>query len=269
MNSQETQEAFKQAIYKSRLNRQNRLEINTGLNFLLSISGWRRGTVNVILGTTSSGKSTLVRSVIADALSKNSKVRISCFLSEETSGEYSLELFKAFRNTSFEKRIDFYSEQDCENETESASQLSTAFADGNEIIIYDNITTSNLYNSKTPQEQGTFTNRLKQAAKKTNKALIVIAHTNNVEKMAGKLVNSSDIRGSKNLSNIAEFFFINHQVSANENLYNYLQIEKHRGQDPSGKFFMLRYDKKTNIYKTDLKVTFSDFKEMYKQRDKL
>lgn len=260
---------FKKAVYQSRLDRQSRLEINTGLNFLLNVSGWRRGSVSIILGTTSSGKSTIVRTIISDILAKNSKTKISCFLSEETSGEYSLELFKAFNNTSFEKRIDFYSEQECIDENESASLLSKAFEDGNEILIYDNITTSDLYNTKTPQEQSKFSNNLKRAANKTNKALICVAHTNNVDKIAGKLVNSSDIRGSKNLPNIAEFFFINHQISASENLYNYIQIEKHRGQSPANKFFMMMFDRKRNIFSSDLAVKFDKFKEMHKTRDKI
>lgn len=260
---------FQKAIYENKLKRQNRVEIRTCLSFLLSVNGLRRSSVAVVLGNTSSGKSTLVRSIIADVLTNNKTTKVSCFLSEETVSEYKTELFKAFKNTEFSDRMFFYSEQDFDSEIDKANSLTKAFSDPAEVLIYDNITTSSLYSSKTPQDQTDFSNRLKAIAKKTNKALICVAHTNHTEKNGSKLVSSSDVRGSKNISNIAEFFFINHQFSIGESSLNFVEIEKHRGQSPEGKFFQLGFNRDTNLYESDFPISFQSFKECYKTRNKI
>lgn len=265
----EIKKRLKKALYEGRIKRQNRLEINTAFNFLLNINGWRKGALTIVLGTTSSGKSTLMRSIIVDLLEKNKRARVTCYLSEETEAELFLELYKYFNSVDFEERVSVVSENDCLDEKNMAGQLEKCFLDDSHVLIFDNITTSKLYNSKTPQEQSDFANNLKIMAKRNNKALICVAHTNNVEKMAGKMISSSDIRGSKNISNLAEFFFINYQISSKENLYNYIHIEKHRSQSPEDKIFMLRYDKNRNIFKDDIAVGFEKFKELWKLRDKL
>lgn len=265
----ELRKEFTKAIYIANLQRQDRLEISSRLQFLLSVNGLRQSYTTIVLGNTSSGKSTLVRSIIADILENNDTTHISCFLSEETSSEYRLELFKAFKTVDFADRMKFYSEQDCQDDDEKMLMLYNAFADSSEVLIFDNITTSALYASKTPQDQTAFSNLLKTATKRTNKALVCVAHTNNVEKNGMKLINTGDVRGSKNISNIAEFFFINHQFSCGESLLNYVQIEKHRGQSPDNSIFQLGYKKSRNLYTSDFPVSFLQFKEIYKTRNKL
>lgn len=268
-NNKELRKQFIEAIYKANIKRQERVEIATRLQFLLAVNGLRQSFVSVLLGNTSSGKSTLVRSVVADILENNERIKISCFLSEETCMEYKLELYKAFNSADFDDRMTFYSEQDCNTEEEKGKLLSEAFSDKSEVLIFDNITTSSLYSSKNPQQQTDFANQLKAATKKTNKALICVAHTNNVEKNGAKLVGTGDVRGSKNISNIAEFFFINHQFTMGETRLNYIQIEKHRGQSPESEMFQLAFNKKRNVYSGDFPISFSQFKEVYKARNKI
>lgn len=260
---------FSEAIYKANIKRQARVEINTRLQFLMSVSGLKQSFVTVLLGNTSSGKSTLIRSVIADILENNDKTKVSCFLSEETCMEYKLELFKAFNTSDFSDRMAFYSEQDCRTDEEKKLMLYDAFSDSSEVLIFDNITTSALYASKTPQDQTDFSNLLKSATKRTNKALVCVAHTNNVEKNGARLVGTGDVRGSKNISNIAEFFFINHQITISDSRLNFIQIEKHRGQSPESDIFQLVFNKKRNLYTTDLPISFSNFKDIYKTRNKI
>lgn len=259
---------LRSAIYESRLRRANRMEIKSSLSFLVNINGWRPGCVHVLLGTTSSGKSTLVRSIIHDILTNNDAVKISLFLSEESSDEYSLELYKAFRNLDFKKRVNIYSEQDVLDKNKSSQLLEKAFSDDSQLVVYDNLTTSMVYGEKY-EDQSTMAIKLKTATKKSNKAFIAIAHTNNVHKNSRDLIDSGSIRGSKTISNIAEFFFINHQISSDGNLYNFIQIEKHRNQNPEEKFFRLNYDGKKSLFKNCVPVSFKDFKELWKIRDKL
>lgn len=257
--------SLKIAAYKNSLLQKNRLDFNSNYNFLTSINGWRKGKVHVVLGTTSSGKSTLVRSIIWDLIQSNKLPNVACFLSEESTRDYSLELYEAFRSLEFEDRVLFFSEQGTQDKVE---ELNKAFKSDSNVLIYDNVTTSLLYGEKFEQ-QSTFALRLKDAAAATNKAVIIIAHTNNVHRNSRDLIDSGHLRGSKTLANIAEFFFINHQLSAKGNLYNFIQIEKHRGQKPDSKIFRMLYDEERNIYGRDVVNSFDDFKEMWKLRDKL
>lgn len=259
---------FKKALLENRLARNDQMEIKTSLSFLTNVNGWRKGCVHVVLGTTSSGKSTLVRSIIHDILANNDKVNVSLFLSEETSDDYSLELYRAFRNLNYQDRVNFYSEQDTLDLNKSRALLEEAFSDNSEVIIYDNLTTSMVYGEKY-EGQSECAIKLKTATKKSNKAFVAIAHTNNVIKNSRDLIDSGSVRGSKTISNIAEFFFINHQISCDDNLFNFIQIEKHRNQRPENKFFRLNYDNKKSIFKNCTPVSFNDFKELWKLRDKL
>lgn len=263
-------DTFKKALYENRLARQQTVEIKSGYNFLNQLNGFKRGSVSVVLGTTSSGKSTFMRSIILDALRKNKFIRIACYLSEETIGEYSLEIFKATRGVEFEERVKIYSEQDCRSDEEKAGLLKKAFTEKSDLLIFDNVTTSALYDGQSPQHQSKFSNKMKAYAKETSKALICVAHTSgSVGKRMNTMITSSDIRGSKSLGNIAEFFYIIHQMETAGRLMNYVQIEKHRGQSPDNKFFILNYDRVKNIYGSDTEVTFVKFKEGFKGRDKL
>jgi len=259
---------LKKAVYENKQARRNRLEIGTKFNFLLNINGWRLGKVHVLLGTTSSGKSTLMRSIISDVIENNNIPKVSCFLSEETSEDYKLELYQGFKNLDFESRVDFYSEQDASSESARVQLLEQAFESESKILIYDNLTTSSIYGEDF-QKQSTFITNLKRAAIKTNKALILVAHTNNVHRNGRELIDSGHVRGSKTVANIAEFFFVNHQISVDTNIYNFIQIEKHRGQEPESKLFRLDYAKGKRLYVTDRAQSFSDFKELWKMRDKL
>jgi KaiC/GvpD/RAD55 family RecA-like ATPase len=261
----ELREKLEIAAYENGLLERGRSYFNTSFGFLENVNGWRKGKVHVILGTTSSGKSTFVRSIIWDLIKNNKLPNVACFLSEETISDYSLEIYEAFRNLDFKKRISFFSEQDASNKAE---QLDKAFKSDAHVLVYDNITTSMLYGEKFDQ-QGAFALKLKEAAHRTNKAVIVIAHTNNVHRNSRDLIDSTHLRGSKTLAMIAEFFFINHQLNVKGNLYNFIQIEKHRGQRPSDKIFRLDYDAKRNIFKKDVVNSFDDFKELWKIRDKL
>lgn len=256
------------AIFKNRLARRNSIQINTDFEFLLNINGWRKGKVHVVLGTTSSGKSTLIRSIIWDIIKNNSLPKIACFLSEETCEDYQLELFEGFGSLGFKERVMFFSEQDVETNEQRRIILTNAFQSDCEVLIFDNLTTSAIY-GEDYSKQSEFVGRLKNLAVKTNKALILVAHTNNVHRNSRELIDSSHVRGSKTVSNIAEFFFINHQISIDSNMYNFIQIEKHRGQSPESKIFRLDYSDDKRLYTKDRAQRFANFKELWKMRDKL
>ena len=261
---------FRIALLENQLLRQQTVEIKSSFNFLNQVNGLKPGSVSVVLGTTSSGKSTFMRSIIINTLNRNRFKKIVCYLSEETVSEYTLELFKATRGVDFQDRLKIYSEQDCKTDQEKSAMMRKAFEEDADIIIFDNITTSALYDGRTPQHQSKFSNRLKSYAKKTSKALLCVAHTDgSVSKRMDRMISSSNIRGSKSLSNIAEFFYIIHQMDSGGYLHSYLQIEKHRGQNPDSKLFMMNYNRDKNIYTSDMETSFDSFKKTFKERDAL
>ena len=61
--------------------------------FLLSHNGWRNGKVHTFLGVSHGGKSTLVRTLVIDALCAKKKVGL--VLSEETKVDFLVEFFYA------------------------------------------------------------------------------------------------------------------------------------------------------------------------------
>lgn len=111
---------------------------------------------------------------------------------------------------------------------------------------------------------------LKKFASVKDIPLIIICHTGaQVTTNYNGLIEMNDIRGSKTIVNLSEFFYIMQTFNIGEKRFNTLRITKHRGQEVKNTMFMLYYYAKSRIFAKDEVVDFGKFKELFKQRNKL
>ena len=92
--------------YRDRLN----FHFSTRLSFLDEHKGLRKCCMHTILGRASGGKSTLVRTVIADLVENNPDIKISLWLSEESEMDYLANLWALEKDISKFKNLRVKSE---------------------------------------------------------------------------------------------------------------------------------------------------------------
>lgn len=246
------------------------VHFHSGLGFLNSHNGLRRGSMHLILGTTGGGKSTLVRTLIRDLIfNPKNNLQLGVWLSEETVEDYKRQVAygmpahdrllstcafseleaKASKKITFFEWLDFYKP---------------------DVLIFDNITTSEMYNDLSAKEQGAFAAKLKELTTKYNMATILIAHTDaKATDSMGRLINLTDIRGSKNLPNLVEFAYILQRFEIEESFFPTIRVVKHRSQELLHSLYSLHYDPRLRSFKGDLPIDFKKFKEMYGKRNRL
>ena len=132
----------------------------TNMPFLLVHNGYRPKNIHMIMGTAGGGKSTLVRTCMIDILAKNKNAKIGVVLSEETRDELIGEFLDAIGKIpdSF-KRLFILEELFSDSETtEDLLKEISLFVEqeGIDILFYDNITTSEIYEHCTPRQQYSF-----------------------------------------------------------------------------------------------------------------
>ena len=247
----------------------NEVHFYSRFKFINAHNGFRRGKMHVILGNPSSGKSTLTRSLMADAAS-NEGVKILLHLSEETEIDYKTEIAKlgrvgdALANVDIVSELGYYKKSQC-----VLTDLEKLIKENEyDIVFLDNITTSATYKEYLQQEA---TQRiLKQIAIDWNIALIVVAHTGKeINSSTNRLINVNDVRGSRSLANLAEFWYTLQNFVESENIHPTVHLEKHRGYNPGCKFYYLNYNPKYMSYTGDNELNFEAFNELYKSRNRL
>jgi len=243
----------------------------SSLSFLNAHNGLRKGSVHLVIGTASGGKSTLVRTLIRDLLFKkeNLKHSISVWLSEETCKEYKTQLMYGMPVSEELKRGALISEE------EHSQESFDFFLDHQKIInpsvlIYDNMTTSRFYDGQTPAQQRSVFSKLKAITKELNCATIVIAHTGaEVSDGMDRLIVPNDIRGAKSPVNGTEFLYILQRFKDESGqFYPTVRTTKHRGQDLVHDLYFLHYMKELRAFVKDSPLEFSKFKELYASRQK-
>ena len=138
------------------------------------------------------------------------------------------------------------------------------------IIFYDNITTSEFYCDIHPSEQSTFIWELKELISKVKKPLILVAHTaSEISENTPRFISITDIRGSKTIANLVQFYYILQRFSIEDAFYPTLRILKHRGQTVKDTMYYLYYSKEKNIYYKDKKIDFNAIKEAFRSRNVL
>jgi len=252
---------------------QRTVEIGSSMGFLNAHNGLRRGSVHVLIGTSGGGKSTLVRSIVRDFLfhPSNQDLGIAILLSEETCREYKAQLVFGLESLEPLKRGALLSEEDNQNEDfdyflEQSSILAP------DLLIYDNLTTSRFYEGASIKEQKEMFTKIKTFTKKNNCATVVVAHTRaDVNDGMDRLINMNDIRGSKSIPNMAEFFYILQRFKDGDtdHFYPTIRTVKHRGQELLESMYLLNYDKRFRAYMSDKPLNWAQLVEYHKKRQRL
>tara|TARA_Y100001937_G_scaffold13127_1_gene17141 strand:+ start:6908 stop:7756 length:849 start_codon:yes stop_codon:yes gene_type:complete len=248
--------------------------------FLRAHNGLRKGNLHVMMGSSHSGKSTLVRSLLLDALDNNPDKTVLLFLSEESTDDFLKEFAETgLRDEKMLQRLHVISALDGKNI--SLYELKFMIKEIEpDLFFFDNLTTSDLYADCTPKEQTRLCNELKNLAKEIMIPFFLIVHTGKeiMDNMT-RLIEMNDVRGSKSIVNIAEFFYIAQSFHTSE-IQRYSRkevsridpticIKKHRGENVTERLFYMNYCHKKRIYVSDKELEFSAFKEMFKNRNRL
>lgn len=261
---------LKQKLMEAKLRRNGESDFFTSLHFLDQHNGLRRGKLHILLGTAGGGKSTLTRTIVLDVLKNNKKAKVSTWLSEESVADYELEFFKSTGSVNNLDNASIKSEINLTDAREANEGFNNFLQEDSDVMIFDNITTSSLYDGKKVPEQTSFLKSMKAYANKTNAAVVLILHTSsNISRLHGHLITANDVRGARTVTNLAEFFYIVQGVSVSDKMTQFIFLDKHRGQSPESKIYMLTYDERKKYYSRDQPIKFEAFSEMFKERDKV
>lgn len=251
----------------------NNVEIKSCFNFLKSHNGLRPGKLHLAIGTTGSGKSTLVRALVLDILKNNPEQSLVLYLSEENEEDLRDEFSQA--NVTFEKPVNLFVLSEDQHANASASDLLNLIENKVKtskatVLIFDNITTSLAYNDQSPSDQFKFISKIKTLTKKLNIATLLIAHTNSqTSDNSNQLIKETDIRGSKSIVNLVEFLYIIQRFQIKEFYFTAIRIIKHRGQNITASVFRLVYQKAIRSFENDKEINFETFKEAFRERNHL
>ena len=252
--------------------------------FLNAHKGHRPGNLHLYLGVAHGGKSTLIRSLILDALKRvDTDKKILVWLSEETENDFLIEFSMALRG--FEqkdaeiifKKLIVHSELSFSKhfKNEPIKRKFEYFKDAVsrddvDIIFYDNITTSCFYMDQKIDVQSFFIKEVKEIVGDINKPLIFVAHTGaEVTENSHRLINMNDIRGCKSIVNVVQYCYILQRFHIGEFYFPTLRITKHRGQSVENKMYYITFDKEKNLYVQDRHLEFEEMKDNFKRRNVL
>ena len=243
----------------------------SNFKFLQEHNGLRPSNLHLILGSTHIGKSTLVRSILADLARYNSDyTRCLVWLSEESVKDFTLEFSCIGIPKELIENIRVISEQDIGLSERETAQIFQAEASKSSIVIFDNITTSCFYMDKKVEVQSSVATFLKHLVNKVNIPIILVAHTRTgISEGHSFLIEPEDIRGCRSIVNLIEFCYVLQAVRADDKFYPFLRICKNRGQEVSSRLFLLKYNLESRIYSHDKAVSFDFFKDIFKERNKL
>jgi GTPase SAR1 family protein len=247
----------------------NKIFFETKLNFLKCHRGIRPNKMHLLIAPTHAGKSTLVRSLLCDYVFRNKDAKVLLILSEETRQDFLTEFSNTVPVHDVLSNIRVLSEQDwsdtpIEEFEKNINEHINYF--GIDLVLFDNITTSKLYNDRSVKEQSAVSTWLKNLTKRTT--MFLVAHSLGSD-FNNRLLDENDIRGSKTITNLTEFLYILQPVYVGDKIYQFINIKKHRGQEVINKFYQLRYDKHLKAFDTDKAVNFEAIAEIFKQRNQL
>lgn len=236
--------------------------------FLNETYGVRPASFTGLMGTAGSGKSTLLKSIISDCAKSGP---VTCYLTEEKSEDYEMHLHAIgadLSNVSFieENEVAF---NGMDSDQAIAFLLESFFMTESELIFFDNITTSILYEKFGYTGQCKLISALRNFCNNSAKTIFYVAHTKKGSDNNGhRLFTGDDIRGSYQAFQQSEYFYILQPVNVKDRIFPIVQIAKHRFHDDIGsKFYLLGYYEKQ--YKSDMKIDFEKIKEIFKNRNQL
>lgn len=249
--------------------------------FLKAINGIRPGVLHALMGLSSSGKSTLVKSVVADTIKG---CRVLLWLSEEEAAFYSKGIIEAYIGNDLQqnkKNIVWFEEsnesnqEDIERVKRNPAKAADYIIDviiqsGCQVVFFDNITTSELYQEFSPQVQSTIIGKIRSFCGKSGVAFFFLTHTSkNVNIYLNRLLTNEDVQGSSGVAKKAEVFFILQTFEIASSKVSFINISKSRPIEGGvkNKFFNLKFS--VNKYIGDKACEFSVLNESFRLRNKL
>lgn len=250
----------------------------TSLKFLNEHNGIRPGKVHLLIASSGSGKSALMRKIIKDTIKSS---RCLVWLSEESDDEFS-ETFTRQDVTNKEniRIIDESSvthddKRDLFNKFKMAC-IGSFDGQGAEVVFFDNITTSEMLPSRIDDVSRfhiEIVNFFKDTLRSdTPMALWVIAHTKKEipQRNYHKLLSIEDIRGAQTICNRVQHAYTLQLFSdSSGRFYSIIKTHKQRGYDMSSKFYSLIYNPLMKTFQNDVEVPFSYVKGCFDNREKL
>lgn len=259
---------------KAYKNQSERKLFTSGQSFLAQHNGWRPGCLHTFIAVAGGGKSTLMRTLLSDAVKNYTKPNKICvWLSEESRAEFATELLRS--DMTHEQQSKFYVFSELENpERVKTVELAISYFEEAckefDIVFFDNITTSSMYMDKTTSTQSAIATRLKIIASKNNMVLVLYAHTKAEITEGNKgIIDQNDIRGSKTIVNVSHFFYVLQRFICGESIFPTIKIIKHRGQEVEQRLYALSYEKSVRMYTLSYPLSFEELKELHKKRNVL
>lgn len=244
--------------------------LKSRFGFLSCHDGLKLSKMHLLLAPTHSGKSTLIRTLIVDAMLMNPNHKFMVWLTEETKEEFLKELKKCFPIGQIdESKLRVFSQQNYINYSDDeVIKFIDECVEHNytDFLFVDNITTTTVYEGKKPATQSDIANWFKMISKKIG--LFLVAHTNGND-FNNTLLDETSIRGSKTITNLTEFLYILQPININKTTHQFILLKKHRGESVSEKFFKLNYDPRLFSFKSDHAVEFDDIAWVFQQRNQL
>jgi ABC-type dipeptide/oligopeptide/nickel transport system ATPase component len=238
-------------------------------NFLNVHQGLRPGIAHGVLGTPGSGKSTLVKSIIADTAEK---LKTLVWLSEETIVQYQgkLSLLKCKMDN-----VVFIEERDIKENAYPTLDSLIMFlteeiaASGVKAFFWDNLTTSKIYESLKPNIQGKFFTAILNFCDENDIIFVYVAHTKQgISDNHRQLIEGEDMRGSAYPFTQSPYFYIFQRFTIGTKVYAFVHVRKHRFHDEvEQKFYLLNF--KDGIYVDDRQLEFNKLNDFFKQRNHL
>lgn len=258
---------------KSKLAEQDTERFLSTWPLLQQQNGWRAGKLHIVIGPTGAGKSTFVRSLLLDFVFTNKEHHAMVALSEETSEDFMVDFNRIPFKSDEPDRVLVLSEQDenFKSFREYGKHIEFQIEEaGIDLLVVDNLTTSEFYSEKKPDQQMVISKFWKSLAQRMDIPVILIAHTSaEVTENYKSLIVPEHIRGSKNVINLAEFVYVLQPINMGSSRSLYLRVCKDRGQDVKDKIYRACYHESKRVYGKIEVQTFHDFSEAFKQRNKL
>lgn len=264
---------------KERILKRKEFELpQTRFNFINDHFGFRKGKVHTLISPSGSGKSTLTRSLLLDAATK---IKACLYSTEEDFNDTTTMISMRNYSNDVLKNITFIHEG-----TDIAKKINldewirilevNILNSKSEILFFDNLTTSDFYEPKKPDEQALVFSELRSLSARLNIPIFIIAHTaSTVKDDQQGLIRAEDVWGSKSPARKSQFLYIYQrligkasQTGETTPSYGIIRVVKARGYD-THEIYLLNYKHENSEYFGDVKIPNNKFKEIYDSRFKL
>lgn len=242
-----------------------KMYFTTIFGFLKSINGIRPGLVHGLLAPASMGKSTLTRSIIAQT---TESCKVAVLLSEESAEEYAFG-FRRQKEIIDRDNICFLRESDVnihQNKREVLEMIvNLCVGQDVKVLFWDNITTGKILgDSVRPEQMADLFEFFKNKLREQKIALFYVAHTNKTIKAEQTTpIQGEDIRGSAQIFNQSDYFFILQSKTKNNERITYVKIAKHRFHSPKFTYYVLDYQQ--NKYTRDIGVSYEKIMTIFEK----